>query len=96
MEKDHAIDVANLDVPHRRALEDVIGRELASSQRLIISVIEVDVTYDESTAAQTIDDWKQVYEGLSDREIQAIDEIVRLRADLTRDLPLLDRKGDPR
>src|SRR5213592_3362452 len=43
METDLKIDVATLDAPHRRALEEVIGRELATSQRLIISVIDVAV-----------------------------------------------------
>lgn len=43
MEKDLKIDVATLDTPHRRALEEVIGQQLAANQRLIISNTEVEV-----------------------------------------------------
>jgi hypothetical protein len=88
METDLKIDVAALDAPHRRALEDVIGRELSGHQRLIISVIEVEPEPTAmSKAGQTLDDWTHVYEGLSDKEIDAIDTIAKTRADLTRDLP---------
>jgi hypothetical protein len=88
MEKDLTIDVAALDPPHRRALEEVIGRELTANQRLIISVTEVEVPSAPSARpAQTLQDWTNVYEGLSDEEIEAIDKIAKTRADLTRDLP---------
>ena len=88
MEADLKIDVATLDDSHRRALEEVIGCELAANQRLIISVIEV--TMPESGGArpvQTLDDWTSVYDGLSDREIDEIDQIAKTRPHLTRHLP---------
>ena len=88
MEPDLKIDVATLDGSHRRALEEVIGCELTANQRLIISVIEV--TIPESGGArpvQTLDDWTSVYDGLSDREIDEIDQIAKTRAHLTRHLP---------
>ena len=81
MEQDLKIDVAILDAPHRRAFEEVIGRELEVSQRLIISVI--DLTPSKATAsrpAQTLDDWTGVYEGLSEAEIEEIDKIAKTRA----------------
>jgi len=65
MEADLKIDVATLDSSHRRALEEVIGCELAANQRLIISVIEV--TMPESGGprpVQTLDDWTSVYDDL--------------------------------
>jgi hypothetical protein len=88
METDMKIDVATLDAPHRRALEEVIGRELAPSQRLIISVMDVAAPAGSTlTPAQTLEDWTGVYDGLSDDEIEAVDEVAKTRANLTRNLP---------
>lgn len=89
MKTDLRIDVATLDGPHRRALEEVIGCELASNQRLLISVIEVSVPQSSlpPRPVQTLDDWASVYDGLSDREIDEIDLISKTRANLTRHLP---------
>ncbi|MDP1798583.1 MAG: hypothetical protein Q8K78_13910 [Planctomycetaceae bacterium] len=82
------IDVATLDLPHRKALEEVIGHALAAHQRLVISVIELTpLPVDTSRPAQSLDDWTKVYDGLSEDEVEAIDQIAKTRANLTRDLP---------
>ena len=82
------IDVANLDTPHRRALEEVIGCELAANQRLIISVIEVPMPTDTGVRpTQTLEDWTHVYDGLSEQQVDEIDTIAKTRANLTRNLP---------
>ena len=82
------IDVAGLDPPHRRALEEVIGRQLTVNQRLFISVTELEVPASGAAPpAQSLADWTGVYEGLSDEEIEQIDAIAKTRANLTRDLP---------
>src|SRR5690606_38943693 len=44
METNLHVDVATLDAPHRRALEEVIGRQLSTDQRLIISVTQAEVS----------------------------------------------------
>ena len=88
MENKLNIDVATLDAPHRRALEEVIGRELVVSQRLIISVIDLGPpTGSNPQPAQSLEDWTGVYDGLSDAEIEAIDKVAKTRANLTRNLP---------
>jgi hypothetical protein len=88
MEENLKIDVAALDQVHRRALEEVIGRDLSANQRLIISISEVMPSRrDQARPAQSVDDWTKVYEALSDAEIEAIDRIAKTRADLTRNLP---------
>lgn len=88
MERNLKINVATLDEPHRRAMEEVIGRELAVSQQLIISVIDLAMPHGgDKKATQTLDDWTTVYDGLSDAEIEAIDKDVKTRANLTRNLP---------
>lgn len=87
METALQIDVATLDAPHRRALEEVIGQQLASNQRLVINVIQVTIPVTDDRPSQSLDDWTRVYNGLSDTEVEAIDAIVNTRANLTRDLP---------
>ena len=88
MESDLKIDVATLAPPHRRALEEVIGQQLAANQRLIISVTEVElVPSDQARPVQSLDDWTKVYDGLSDADIESIDKIAKTRANLTRNLP---------
>lgn len=88
METDLKIDVAALDTPHRRALEEVIGQQLAGNQRLVISVIDLGTEpAAEPRPAQTLEDWTHVYDGLTDKEIEAVDNIAKKRANLTRNLP---------
>jgi hypothetical protein len=89
METSHEIDVTSLDAEHRRALEEVIGTQLQRNQRLLISVTEVNVTPAQRACrgGQSIRDWTDVYEGLSDEEVRDIDREVNTRADLTRHLP---------
>jgi hypothetical protein len=84
-------DVTALDETHRRALEDVLGRELRSNQRLVINVLEIEVPAGKGAKderpPQSLDDWTRVYEGLSDGEVNQIDEVAKTRAKLTRDVP---------
>jgi hypothetical protein len=87
METALQIDVATLDAPHRRALEEVIGQQLASNQRLVINVMQITIPAPDDRPAQSLDDWTRVYDGLSDSEVDAIDVVVNTRANLTRDLP---------
>lgn len=88
MDTEVKIDVAALDTPHRRALEEVIGLQLAENQRLLISVIDVDMGPASATRSpQTLDDWTHVYDGLTEKEIAALDKSVKTRANLTRNLP---------
>jgi hypothetical protein len=88
METPVSIDVAALDVPHRRALEDLIGRPLTVGQLLVISVIDVAPPPGAALRpAQALEDWTKVYDGLSDDDIEVVDRIAKTRADLTRPLP---------
>ena len=84
-------NVRDIDAEDRSALEHVVGQALRDNQRLIIQVTEVDVGREAATAdtrpVQTLADWTKVYEGLSDEEIEAVDKIIKTRANLTRNLP---------
>lgn len=86
---DVQIDIGNLDASHRRALEEVIGRELTASQRLVISVSDSTAPTPAAKPAQSLDDWTRVYDGLSDDAVEEIDAIIKTRANLTRPLPYL-------
>ena len=77
------IDVVSLDASHRRALEELIGRGLATNQRLTISVSDVPATASGPKPVQSLKDWTGVYEGLSDEEVEEVDRIVKRRANLT-------------
>ena len=71
MGADLKIDVGSLDASHCRALEDVLGRELAANQRLTISVSEVVAPAPTTNPAQSLKDWTEVYEGLSEEEVES-------------------------
>ena len=87
MENERKINVATLDFPHRRALEEVIGQELQSNQQVLISIINLQAAVDDDRPAQTLEDWTGIYDGLSDDEVEAVDATIKTRANLTRDLP---------
>jgi hypothetical protein len=88
MATDLKIDVAALDPPHRRALEEVIGHRLAENQQLTIRVTDGGATSTKDTRpTQSLEDWTSIYDGLSADEIEAIDKIINSRANLTRDVP---------
>jgi hypothetical protein len=85
------IDVTSLDPAHRRALEDIVGHQLQAHQRLIIQITEVKTSGVAEVASpqrtQSVEDWSKVYEGLTEEQVEAIDQTVKTRANLTRNLP---------
>ena len=82
------IDVTELDEPHRRALEEVIGQDLTAHQRLTIQVSEVDQPVETPAhSKQSLDEWTSIYSGLSEADIESIDKVIKTRANLSRNLP---------
>lgn len=79
-------NVKDIGSADRQALEHVIGQGLLENQQVIISVVNlVAQSTTESTADETsVPDWWKIYEGLSDAEIEQLDQAVRQRANLTR------------
>ncbi|HVA44898.1 MAG TPA: hypothetical protein VNH11_00805 [Pirellulales bacterium] len=79
-------DVRDLDQSDRSALERVVGHPLRECQRLVIQVMNSGV---EEPAAGTADDespaWCDVYEGLSDSEIDNLDAAI-VRTHSSRDV----------
>jgi len=87
METERKINVATLDSPHRRALEEVLGQELQSNQQVLISIINLQSAVHDDRPVQTLEDWTEIYDGLSEDEVEAVDATIKTRADLSRDLP---------
>ena len=81
-------NVRDLDPDDRSALERVVGHGLGESHQLIVNVVNIDPANQASVSTQEtgeIPDWWKIYEGLSETEIDALDQAIRQRADLTRD-----------
>jgi len=80
-------NVRDLDPSDRSALERLVGHQLRESQRLVIQVLGVAV--EEPAVAQTAGDglpaWCDVYEGLSDKEIDELDAAI-VRTHSSRDV----------
>lgn len=80
-------DVRDLPQAERSALERLVGHELRETQRVIVQIIDghahqVSESHAEDSAG--LPAWWNVYEGLSDEEVDRLDAAVRQRADLTR------------
>jgi hypothetical protein len=80
-------NVRDLDQSDRSALERLVGHQLRESQRLVIQVMSVSV--EEPAGAQPAGDelpaWCNVYEGLSDTEIDDLDAAI-VRTHSSRDV----------
>jgi hypothetical protein len=81
--------VADIDSADRRAIEHLIGDRLAEHQQIIISVVNLDLASpveSDTSASAGVPEWWNMYEGLSDEEVDRLDQAIRQRADLTRSL----------
>ena len=82
-------NVRDLDHADRFALERVVGHQLTETQQVIVNVVDSDdATAARSQVHLTGDDvpaWWRIYEGLSDEQVDELDQAIKQRADLTRD-----------
>ena len=80
-------NVRDIETAERRVLEHVIGRKLTENQQLVIGVVNLDLSHPDTpppSSANEVPPWWNIYEGLSDDEIDRLDKAVRQRANLTR------------
>ena len=84
------IDISSLDAFHRRAIEDVLGKELSANQRLVIQVEDVssspkqssnqtETTEPSSNQAEAkfkLPEYCNVYAGLTDAEIVDLEALI--------------------
>lgn len=83
--------VGDIDSTDREALEHLLGLQLRENQQIMIRVVSLDVPNAGADSAPTspstgarLPDWCRVYDGLSDAEVEAVEEVVLDRANLTR------------
>ena len=73
-------DVRGIDATDREALGHVVGQELRDDQRIMISVMNMDVAAPspEQMAAETpgLPPWCNVYEGFTNEEIDEIEKSI--------------------
>lgn len=83
-------NVSELNDDERRSLENALKIELLMNQRIIINVISIDgPTAENIKRACTptnggLPDWCDVYEGLSEEEIDDVESVSLERSDMTR------------
>jgi hypothetical protein len=88
-------NVRAFDTADRQHLERILGQALRDDQQIIIQVVsptgiavgsstDAGAAATPQTAKSPLPDWCNVYDDLSDREIQEIEKIILTRADLTR------------
>lgn len=81
------LNVKDIGSADRQALEHVIGQGLLENQQVIISVVNmVAQPPTENVSEAAVPDYWNIYEGLSDAEVEKLDQAVRQRANLTRNL----------
>jgi hypothetical protein len=82
--------VRDIDPTERHVLEHVLGRTLKENEKVLIQVVTPDSEAPpapqraEPAPADELPDWCNVYEGLSEEEIDDLAAIIRRRANLTR------------
>ena len=81
--------VRELDAADRRAIEHVIGRGLSDDQQVLLRVMPSAAGPSESgvtngAAGGRLPEWCNVFDGLSESEIDELDAVIRQRAALTR------------
>jgi hypothetical protein len=83
-------NVRDIEGEDRRALEHVLGRHLSDNDQVIIQVVPpggataTGTQMVDSAPSDQLPDWCNVYEGLSEEEIDDLESIIKERANLTR------------
>lgn len=79
--------ISEIDAADRQALEHLIGAPLTEHQQIVIHVVGEPTTAIETPAAEAgeIPSWWNIYEGLSEGDVDRLDRAIRERANLTRD-----------
>jgi hypothetical protein len=78
-------DVKDITSPTRRAIEDFLGHPLQDHERIVIQVVGQEVGKKAQTSAG-LPGWCNVFAGLSEEEIDAIEKIALTRATMARPL----------
>ena len=80
-------NVRDIKSSERLVLEHVLGHQLKENQQVIIQVVNVGMERAEQrdeAALNQLPAWCNVYAGLTDGQIEEVEEVILRRADLTR------------
>jgi hypothetical protein len=81
-------NVRDISLPDKLALEHVIGQQLAENQQVTIQICSLDLQTEsaeaETESAHRLPDWCNVYAGLTEKQVEDIEQVVLQRANLTR------------
>jgi hypothetical protein len=81
-------NVRDISLPEELAVEHVIGQQLTENQEVIIQIYRLDLRSEpettETESAQGLPDWCNVYAGLTDKQVEAVEQTALQRANLTR------------
>lgn len=84
-------NVSDLPANDRSAAERLVGHELTPNQQLVIVVKDQvakkpmsSVSVSDPPSTPKLPDWCNVYQGLSDQDIDEVEKIILNRADLSR------------
>ena len=80
-------NVSELGESGRSAAETLVGHPLDESQQLVIQVVCVGTRYKDAESATKLDElpeWCNVYAGLSDEQVEALEHAISRRLDLDR------------
>ena len=79
-------NVRDIETADRRVLEHVFGTPLDENQRVIINVVNIHVTPAATVSATEAElpEWCDVYAGLSEEEVDLLDQATKRRLDLSR------------
>lgn len=90
MEKTIVRDVRDITGADRDVLEHALGERLRDNQRLVVQILTLadppeTAEADPTAAAAELPEWCDVFVGLSDAEIAAVERTTRQRLNLSRD-----------
>ena len=85
-------NVGEIDAHDRQSLEHVLGQSLRENQQLVINIVNLEIpagtdsepVTEKVNGKSTLPEWCNVYDGLSDSEIAAMEQTILQRADLSR------------
>ena len=85
-------NVDEIDAQDRQALEHVLGQSLRENQQLVIQIVNLQVPAGaaqspvphKANGTPSLPEWCNVYAGLSDQQIAALEQTILTRADLSR------------
>ena len=81
-------NMSDISLRDKLALEQVIGHSLSPNQQVIIQICDPNSQPhrlpDETKVSRSLPEWCNVYAGLSDEQIDSIEQTVLQRANLTR------------